>query len=383
MHVRTMHVPNRLRALLATLVVAPMALAVSALPASAHDGGASHGHGHGDEGRSPTIYTSTNAAAGNELLSLTRTSDGNLAVTGRVATGGTGTGGGLGSQGAVATSEEGDVVLVADAGSDQVSAFARGERGSLRLLNVASSGGDQPVSVTVHDDTVYVLNAGDGTISGLRLGRGGLRPIAGSTRSITGAAGAQVSFTPSGRQLVVTEKATNTIDVFPVGRDGRAGAPVANPSNGATPFGFAFDEASHLIVSNAAGGARGASSVSSYRVGRDGHLVVLDGPVATGQSAACWVVTTEAFAYTTNTGSGTVSGLGIGNRGDLALLDADGVTATTGTTPIDAVVAGGDLYTLNSTSHTITVHGIGDQGALTLEGSATDLPAGVVGLAAA
>jgi 6-phosphogluconolactonase (cycloisomerase 2 family) len=192
-----------------------------------------------------------------------------------------------------------------------------------------------------------------------------------------------VSFTPSGRQLVVTEKATNTIDVFPVGRDGRAGAPVANPSNGPTPFGFDFNREGALVVSNAAGGAPGAASVSSYRLGRDGHLMALDGPLATGQTAACWVVTAGPFAYTTNTGSGTVSGLRVGADGGLSLLTPDGVSATTGTSPIDAVVAGGDLYTLNSTSHTITVDGISRDGALTREGAATGLPAGVVGLAGA
>ena len=78
-----------------------------------------------------------------------------------------------------------------------------------------------------------------------------------------------------------------------------------------------------------------------------------------------------------------MSGLRVGETGSLSLLDASGVTATTGTTPIDAVVAGGDLYTLNSTSHTITVDGIGRDGGLTREGAATGLPAGVVGLAAA
>ena len=59
---------------------------------------------------------------------------------------------------------------------------------------------------------------------------------------------------------MVTEKNTNLIDVFPVDRHGQAGAPVTNPSNGVTPFGFAQDKRGRLIVSNANGGAPDASS---------------------------------------------------------------------------------------------------------------------------
>ena len=39
----------------------------------------------------------------------------------------------------------------------------------------------------------------------------------------------------------MTEKGNNTLDTYAVGRDGRAGQLVSNPSSGATPFGFAFD----------------------------------------------------------------------------------------------------------------------------------------------
>jgi 6-phosphogluconolactonase len=179
---------------------------------------------------------------------------------------------------------------------------------------------------------------------------------------------------------VVTEKATNTIDVFPVGDDGRAGAPVSNPSNGVTPFGFAFGRRGTLIVSNAAGGAKDASSLSSYRVGDDGVLQALDGPVATTETAACWVVTAGRFAFTTNAGSGTVSGMRVDRDGGLSLLAPDGVSAATGTGPTDVAVGGSDLFTLNGGAHTITAHGIDGQGGLHLEG-ATTVPVGVVGLA--
>ena len=334
---------------------------------------------HDDEGQ--TVYALSNATSGNEVLAFHRTPDGGLVAAGSYATGGTGTGGGLGSQGAVVLDREGDRLLAVNAGSDDVSLFSIGDHGRLRLVDREASGGDQPISVTVRGHVAYVLNGASGTISALRVERWGLEPIAGSTRALGGAGAAQVSFTPRGRQLVVTEKATSTIDVFPVDGGGRAGAPVTNPSAGVTPFGFDFGRRGTLVVSNAAGGAPDASSVSSYDVGDDGHLALLDGPVATTETAACWVVTAGRFAYTTNTGSGTVSGFRVGRGGDLSLLSPDGVTAATGAGPIDAAVGGGDLFTLNSRAHTITVHGIGADGSLTAEGSVGALPASTVGLA--
>lgn len=324
------------------------------------------------------VYTLSNAPTGNELLAFRRTPDGNLTAAGATATGGTGTGAGLGSQGAVIV--DGDRVLAVNAGSDSVSLFRVGRDGRPRLVDTESSGGDQPVSVAVRGRTVYVLNAASNTIAGLRIGEWGLEAIEGSSRPLGGAGGAQVSFVPGAPQLVVTEKATNTIDVFPLDDAGRPGAPVTNPSNGATPFGFAFGRRGTLIVSNAAGGAADASSLSSYRVGADGVLQPLDGPVATTETAACWVVTAGRFAFTTNTGSGTVSGMRVERDGDLSLLSPDGVSAATGAGPIDAAIDGGDLFTLNSRAQTITVHGIDGQGGLHAEGTGA-VPVGVVGLA--
>src|SRR5205823_1239492 len=82
-------------------------------------------------------------------------------------------------------------------------------------------GAVQPISVTVHGNVVYVLNAGGaGNVSGFRLTNDGLlEPITGSTRSLSGSAAgpAQVSFSPSGQWLVVTEKATSRLDLFAVG----------------------------------------------------------------------------------------------------------------------------------------------------------------------
>src|SRR5206468_4762317 len=121
-------------------------------------------------------------------------------------------------------------------------------------------------------NVLYVLNAGDATqgtaanVSGFHVGdHGRLEAIPNSTRplSIATPGPAQISFGAWGDTLVVTEKNTNKIDLFDV-QDGVASMPVAHTSNGMTPFGFAFDKRGHLIVSEAFGGAAGASALSSY-----------------------------------------------------------------------------------------------------------------------
>jgi 6-phosphogluconolactonase len=336
---------------------------------------------------SGAVYAISNDIGGNTLVVFDRRSDGSLRPAPSVPTGGLGSGVEPGTQGAVVLSDDGRWLLAVNPGSDDVSLFAV-HRGRPVLVDVDPSGGDQPVSVTVHGSLMYVLNAGDDTVAGLRITRRGLVPVAGSTRSLSGSGvgPAQVELTSGGHQLVVTEKNTNMIDVFPVDRRGRAGPPTVNPSNGVTPFGFAIDRHGRLIVSNANGGATDASSLTSYAVHRDGTLTSLDGPDGTTETAACWVVVTGngRYAYTTNTGSASITGYRIGRGGSLTILDADGVTGSTGTRPIDIDLADGSrfLYTLNGDSDSISIHRVEADGSLTARGTVTGLAATAVGLAA-
>ena len=57
-----------------------------------------------------------------------------------------------------------------------------------------------------------------------------------------------------------------------------------------------------MLVSEAVGGAAGASTLSSYVLGGDGAATVVSPAVPSGQAAACWVVTTRdgRFAYVSN-----------------------------------------------------------------------------------
>src|SRR5687767_8556756 len=106
------------------------------------------------------VYTASNAVAGNAVLIYDRGADGSLQSAGSVATGGTGTGSGLGNQGGVVLSGSGRVLLVVNAGSNSISSFGVLNNGSLELIDVEASGGLLPKSVSEHRGLVYVLNAG-------------------------------------------------------------------------------------------------------------------------------------------------------------------------------------------------------------------------------
>jgi len=359
---------------LAGLVVALLSPAVAA---------ASNGRG--------AVFTLSNETSGNRVLAWERAHNGSLVPAGAFATGGTGTGAGLGSQGALTVSANHRWLYAVNPGSDEVSVF-RVHGAHLTLMEVAPSGGDMPISVTARGRTVYVLNAGgDGNIQGFKRSQAGiLSPIEGSDESLSTAASgpAQISFSPNGRRLVVTEKMTNRITFYQVGPGGAAGPPVWRASSGETPFGFEFTRNGTLVVSEAFGGAPDASATSTYRFRPNGNLRAVDGPVATTETAACWVAITGngRFAYVTNTGSGSVSGYSISGSGDLTLLDADGVTASTGSgsSPIDAAVdrPSRHLYVLNAGSDSIAIFGVMADGSLGDLGAITSLPDGAAGLAA-
>ena len=88
-------------------------------------------------------------------------------------------------------------------------------------------------------------------------------PIPGGTRELPGAIGAaQVSVTPDGGSLIVSERLSNRLETLALDRFGRPGAPRVTPSSGTDPFGFDFGRRDEVIVSEA-----GLSTVSSYRLG--------------------------------------------------------------------------------------------------------------------
>ena len=305
------------------------------------------------------IYLNTNQAA-NEVWSYTRASDGTLTSAGVFSTQGAGTAtGNLDSQSAIALSATGKFLFVVNAASNEITSFAVKPGAQLTFVSKVSSGGTFPVSLTLHGSLLYVVNAmgTSARISGFRVSSSGaLKPIAGSARKLSTAlpTPTQIGFNAAGTLLVVTEKGTNKIDTYTVAANGLATGPNVQDSNGAGPFGFTYDSAGHLIVSEVM-----KSAASSYTVSSSGTLTVVTGSLLDLGKAACWTVATSnrsfpnQYAYITNTTADTISGFSIASDGSLALLNSDGKTyiLPSGADPLDEALSRDSnyLYALEGT----------------------------------
>jgi 6-phosphogluconolactonase len=270
------------------------------------------------------LFTQTNDPAGNAVQMFDRARDGSLTLAGTFPTGGVGLAELGGRQGAVELSDDEDTLYAVNAGSNTVTAFRVDD--GLEIIGTVASGGVAPTSIDAHRGKVYVLNSGGiPNVTGFTTSRrGALTPITDGGRDLPGALGAaQVSVSPDGDHLVVSERESNRLETLELDRRGRPGQPVITESSGTTPFGFAFNHRGKLIVSEA-----GASTVSSYRVGHDGALDVITASLPVNQGAACWVAVSPngRFAYTGNA-AGSISGFAIARDGSLTALDADGLTA--------------------------------------------------------
>jgi 6-phosphogluconolactonase len=359
---------------LGVLVVAGLASRVN--PARADDYGR-----HGK--RSSALFTITNEAGANRVLSFEVDKDGSLTAAGAFETGGAGTGDSLGSQAALVLSEDRRFLIAVNAGSNDLSVF-QVDGASLTLRSRAASGGTRPISVTERDGLVYAVNAGvPNRVAGFTLdSRGQLSPIHGARRGLSAddAGPGQIELSPDGRMLVITEKTRNVITTYRVDAYGRLDDQATTASAGMTPFGFEFTERGVLVVSEAATG-----SMSSYSVDRAG-VRVISSAVSDTQKAPCWVaISDEArVAYTANAASASISSYDL-SHGELTLKDAKAADLGEQATPLDLTFARGGryLYVLDRGHTRIAGYAVDRDGVLQpLTAAAGDLPAFTSGLAA-
>jgi 6-phosphogluconolactonase (cycloisomerase 2 family) len=321
----------------------------------------------------PAVYTLSNGKDDNAVHVYTRDANGMLTFARSVSTGGKGTGAGLGDQGALVFDKATNRFYAVNAGDNTLSLLTLGADGTLTAHGTVASGGIKPISVSFVGDVVYAANFGDDThpanVSGFRVENGALKAIDNSTMPLSADAAqpAQLQFTPDGKALIVTEKATSKIDSFPFA-SGLLTKAAVKDSAGPTPFGFDFGPGPSLIVSEAFMAGKGATS--SYAIGAGGALTTISPSVESQQVAPCWVAVSGTHAYVTNTKSNSVTGYSIAANGAITLDDASGVAGATGATPIDeqATPAGDFLYVLNATgdaTHSISIFKIATDGKLT------------------
>ncbi len=361
-------------AVLGTAIVTVLASPALASPTHARD----HGSGPFERRGADAVFVQTDNPAGNQVIAYHREHDGTLANGDAYSTGGLGGAlsgsvvDHLASQGSLQFDPERGLLFAVNAGSNTVSVFAA-SGDHLRLRQVVSSGGTFPVSVAVHDDLVYVLNAENGgSVQGYRIAFGALLPIPGSNRALGLDPNAtpqfvntpgQVAFTPDGSQLIITTKANgNDIDVFGVRPDGRLSAsPVVNSEPGTVPFAITFDPAGNLVIAEA-----GTNALATFALSPAGTLTLLSA-VPTGQAATCWVTSVGSVLFASNAGSHSVSGYTDGPGGTLSLLGATNTDA--GTVDSVATPGGRFLYVQTGGSGIVDEFAVGSAGALTAIGS--------------
>jgi 6-phosphogluconolactonase len=338
-----------------------------------------------DEVPTKGVFIQSNEADANRLFGFARADDGELSEPAVVETGGRGDGvPHLTSQGSVVLTADGRRLLVANAGSDDISVLAIAAKPE--LVAVVPSGGTAPKSVAERDGLVYVLNTGDRSLVGFQLTDHGLRELAGSRRELgIDADPAQVGFTPNGRSLVVTDRGANAILVFPVAADGSLGDPQTTPSAGPTPYGFTFAADGVLVVTEAFGAAKGKAAASSYRLDGAGAEVVTSS-VGNGRSEICWATASAdgRYVFTTNFADGAVSCYSVSSSGELVLDDAVAAVAVDGEPGLrdeDLTRDGRFLYAVDAEGGRVFGWRV-DEGALTPVGSWNGLPTTIAGLAA-
>lgn len=346
-------------------------------------------------GSGESLFVLSNDNTKNEVLAYQLGPDGQFDLRAHVATGGRGSGGTtdpLQSQGSLTLSGDHNLLFAVNAASGTVSSFHI-VGGLPVLVDVESSGGAFPTAVTEHNGTVYVLNAGgSGAIEIFRTdGPGKLHDVTKSTVFLTGSnsGGSSISVSPNGQWLVVIEKASNSIDVFPIHGDGTLGTVVANKSVTAGVFATVFTPSGQLVVSENVPNGTDVSSISTYTIDSNGSLTAITQSIHSVGDGNCWnaVSPNGKWVYADNSATSTVAGFSVAANGALTPIGGTIVSALPdGATDLDMTISGDGKYLFNllSGAGAVGVYTINSDGTLNQLGDIQGLPktAGFNGIAA-
>ena len=219
------------------------------------------------------FYTQSNNPSGNTVIAFTRNATtGKLVEKGAFATGGKGASGTppfgfptADGSGSVNLTPDGKLLFVVNAGDNSVSSFRITASGP-KLVSHVSSHGKLPISLTSSGDLLYVVDETSANIFGWKFSpTGQLTPIKGSDQKLTAVTPtkkktyigvvAGIDFASGGGVLAVTQRGLprhyGEIDTFLVSRDGAAGPSHAYATPGIpNPFGFS-SWGKYLEVTNA------------------------------------------------------------------------------------------------------------------------------------
>ena len=319
----------------------------------------------------------------------------------------------LASQDPLIVSKDNRFVFAVNAGSESISSFVINDDFSLTpaSLNVSTTGNSNaqnPVTLTIFEDTLYVANSGAffdaegnpattlpdprfrsaSSIIGFTVNDDGtLTELAGSEIPNIGANAGSIEFSSDGGFLYITERRTNDIvtvemdeNQLPVGVSSRI------TSITEQPFGtdlYPTENGDILLISEGNNGAPGLSALSSYLIEDSGDLTgisvssgVAGDPLLTGFTFGCWVEFVETptgdFAYVSNTPDGVISSFAVGDEGGLTILEQtagvtgiEGDDTQNGAGVLDAEIVFPFLYQVVNNDSRIAQFVINEDGTLT------------------
>lgn len=363
---------------------------------TAADTGAPQGDAEGGafDLREAAVFLASNDAKSNEVAAFARNADGTLREVGRYPTGGFGSGTledvsqalvlgtATGEASPVHNVDKAELLFVPNSGSNTISVF-RVMADGLELASEVPSGGEKPISLTVNNGLLYVLNSGEyddrfiigpqmvlencttgqiPSVSGFRVAADGvLTPIEGSNKPLTGTRDsgcAQIVFSPDGKTLIATERRAEEVDeesgfpkgaitAFGVKENGTLGPGVVTVPTGNGPYGVTFTKDGTILMAEQDGADKNPNggTVASYSQNADGTLEPIGDEVATQGTDTCWIVVTDddklAFA-SAPLGGGSIASLRVGKGGTMELLHSS-ASAADGRDVVNDNVADGVL----------------------------------------
>ena len=361
----------------------------------------------------------------NQVAAYSRASDGSLTLIDVYDTGGVGENirnsgaNPLATQDPLIVSKDQRFVFAVNPGSESISSFLVNDDFSLTPadLNVSTSGqsgAQNPVSLTIFEDILYVVNTGNyvdangeeldtlpedrnrvnASIIGFRIGDdGSLTEIEGSELTGVGANAGSIEFSDTGRDIYVTERRTSNIvhvgldENFVPRLDDDGELLVSDiPTITPEPFGtdlYVVEGGSILLVSEGNNGTPDLAALSTYRIEENGSLTgislssgVEGDPFVTGHTFGCWVEFVETptgdFAYVSNTPDGIITSFAVGDEGGLTRLESaagttnvEGDDSQNGVGVLDAEITYPYLYQVVNNDGRIAQFEIEEDGSLT------------------
>lgn len=344
-------------------------------------------------------FALTNAPTGNNVVAFSRDGSGRLSQVGVYETGGIGQGVDFDTQGGLQLSADNKFLYAVSPADDKVSVFAV-NGSSLKLIQQIYAG-DQPLAITLHADSqlAYVLDGSVATtgIFGFHVDEntGMLSPINNATIPTSTPIGVPgtVLFSPDGKSIVVTNKVGSVLDVYSVGESGLAEGPVTIlASSGLRPFGAIFRPDGTLFIVESGLPVFTNAAISTYKLDNTGtSLHPITKSEKNQQTDGCWVVlggSNQELAFTANFVSGTISSYSVGANGTVSIIDGTAASPGIDSNPVDLAVTadGALLYNLLRGPGSIIGWKINSQGGLDTIGTfgqGQALPAnnGISGLA--